>query len=112
MRRGDGDPCGELRKMLAGRKSIFKLGSVTPDVEVDADIVRETGGRREVLNKNWTGRLIQYADDIMFLIRRNSVAAVNDVITGAYEVLANWFLKSKLKLNSDKTHFMHLVSPQ
>ena len=78
----------------------------------EEDSVADIGGRKEVLNKLWTGRLIQYADDIMFLIRRKTVMAVKETITNAYEVLAKWFLKSKLKLNSDKTHFMYLASPQ
>ena len=78
----------------------------------DEDRTQEIGGRREVCNKTRTGKLIQYADDIMFLIRRRSVEEVKLAISGAYGILSDWFLKSKLKLNSDKTHFMYLVSPQ
>ena len=78
----------------------------------EEDTVSEVGGRKEVNNKIRTGRLIQYADDIMFLIRRKSVNDIKNAISAAFQVLSDWFLKSKLKLNSDKTHFMYLVSPQ
>ena len=78
----------------------------------DEDTVNEIGGRREVDNKVRTGRLIQYADDIMFIIRRKSVTEIKNAISAAFQVLSDWFLKAKLKLNSDKTHFMYLISPQ
>ena len=92
--------CGEAAEILS-------LHDQDPE-----DAVTEIGDRKEVKNKLRTGRLIQYADDIMFMIRRKTSGAVKEAITRAYEVLASWFLKSKLKLNSDKTHFMYMVSPQ
>ena len=92
--------CGEVAEVLSVKE------------QMDDDVVMKMGGREEVMNKMRTGLLVQYADDIMFLIRRKTVDAVKAAISGAYDVLATWFLKSKLKLNSDKTHFMYLVSPQ
>jgi len=92
--------CGEVAEVLSVRD------------EDGTEDVFEEGGKKEVMNKKWTGLLVQYADDIMFLIRRKTVVAVKEAITGAYSVLQEWFQKSKLKLNSDKTHFMFLVSPQ
>ena len=71
-----------------------------PKKRIDDDGVMKMVGREEVMNKMQTRLLVQYADDIMFLIRRKTVKAA---ISGVYDVLATYFLKSKLKLNS---HFL------
>ena len=47
MPRVDGDPCAELRKMMAGRICVFRLLSVTPDK------VRTTAGRMRKSTSIW-----------------------------------------------------------
>ena len=54
--------------------------------------------------------MLQYADDIMVLIKGMTVDSVRAKASEAYEVLHYWFLRNRLKLNSQKTHFMYIMT--
>ena len=58
------------------------------------------------------GNILQYADDIMVLIKGMTVVSVRAKTSEAYEVLQDWFLRNRLKLNSQKTHFMYIMTSQ
>ena len=48
----------------------------------------------------------------MVILRAKTVELVRITASHTFNILAKWFDKSKLKLNSAKTHFMYLVSHQ
>ena len=70
------------------------------------------GGKIEIDSKLVTGWTIQYADDIMYLISRKSVAALKLAAEKAYAILAPWFRRARLQLNASKTHWMYLCTHQ
>ena len=72
----------------------------------------KVGGKIEVNSKLVTGWIIQYADDIMYLISRKTVDALKATAEKAYSILAPWFRRSKLQLNASKTHWMYLCTQQ
>ena len=56
--------------------------------------------------------MLQYVDDIMVLIIGTTVESVRVKASEAYAVLQGWFLRNRLKLNSQKTHFMYIMTSQ
>ena len=69
-------------------------------------------GKTEVKSKLVTGWIIQYADDIMYLISRKTVDALKNYAQKAYSILAPWFRRAKLQLNASKTHWMYICTQQ
>ena len=78
----------------------------------ETDLVTDNGLKREVLNRRRVGNLFQFADDLMVLVRGKTVDHVRRLAMEAYEKLSDWFLKSRLKLNSEKSHFMFFMTRQ
>lgn len=53
-----------------------------------------------------------FADDVMCTIRENTLYELINKMEETYSRLETYTSNNKLKLNSDKTHFMVLISPQ
>ena len=92
--------CGEVCEVLSVKGKL------------SADVVTVSNSKNEILNGRRVGNLFQYADDLMVLIRGKTVEQVRSLASYAYTILANWFLRNRLKLNSDKTHFMYIMTSQ
>ena len=70
------------------------------------------GARREAKCRWKLGNLVQYADDLMIIIKGNSLESVRLKAREAYRTMQDWFLRNRLKLNSLKTHFMFVMTRQ
>ena len=80
---------------------------MTPDDEISVD-----GGKKEVKDRWKLGNLFQYADDLMILVKGRTVESVREKASNAYKVMLNWFMRNRLKLNNQKTHFMFVMTRQ
>ena len=56
--------------------------------------------------------LFQYADDLRILVIGRTVESVRERASNAYKVMQYWFMRNKLKLNNQKTHFMFMMTRQ
>ena len=70
------------------------------------------GMRKEVKDRWKLGNVYQYADDIMIMIKGLTIESVKSKASDAYSIMQNWFLRNRLKLNSQKTNFMFVMTRQ
>ena len=80
--------------------------------KVATDEVVKVGKKTEVRNRWKVGNLYQYADDLMILIVGKDIESVKIKASEAYTTMQDWFLRNRLKLNSQKTHFMYVMTRQ
>ena len=92
--------CGEAPEILPLRK------------RADGDQSLIIGGRKEVENRWKAGNLTQYADDFMVIVKGKTLDIIRSKASEAYNILQNWFLRNRLKLNSKKTDFMFVMTRQ
>ena len=85
---------------------------VAQNTSYNSDQKRIIGGKIEISSKLLTGWVIQYADDIMYLLSRKTVTLLKSAAEKAYSILAPWFRRAKLQLNASKTHWMYICTQQ
>ena len=85
---------------------------VAQNTSHNVDQNRVIGGKNEINSKLLTGWVIQYADDIMYLLSRKTVTLLKSAAEKAYSILAPWFRRAKLQLNASKTHWMYVCTQQ
>ena len=78
---------------------------------IGEEVVR-LGSRREVKERWSLGNLVQFADDLMILVKGDTLESVRSKAAEAYSAISEWFLRNRLKLNSQKTHFMYVMTRQ